>query len=262
MIVPKSLLGRGESCFKIHRSAHPNNMRTLFLLALASIFWIPLQAQQPDEDYSHIDVIVTPFYSNQGPSIEVGHFSLGLSSPKEKEFLTTIASMKGAWDKLTFPELYVAAIRLYDLGYRKEAVYWYYTAQYRGRLFSALLDKKKKGGIGSEAFELSCANNAFFELVGPYISGYAYQDTDELINIIKKVKESEQARTTDFKAIYPRVHFIKKEDWKAANDKLANGMDGLISMIEEKKEEIKSQRIEAGIEEKIRKLVNKSLPEE
>lgn len=57
--------------------------------------------------------------------------------------------MKKDWDRLTFPELYVGAIRLYDLGYRKEAVYWFYSAQYRGRQFGVLLDQTKMGTIGS-----------------------------------------------------------------------------------------------------------------
>ena len=75
--------------------------------------------------------------------------------------------MKQDWDRLTFPELYVAAIRLYDLGYRKEAVYWFYSAQYRGRQFGVLLDQTKMGSIGSPGFELLHAQNAFYQLVGP-----------------------------------------------------------------------------------------------
>src|SRR6266498_4601889 len=97
--------------------------------------------------------------------------------------------MKKDWDQLTFPELYVAAIRLYDFGYRKEAVYWFYSAQYRGRQFGVLLDQSKMGSIGSAGFELLQAQNAFFQLVGPYINGYAFGDTDGLVKVVERVQK-------------------------------------------------------------------------
>ena len=104
-------------------------------LALVAINFtsFALKAAQPESNPSHIDVYVTPYYDSKGPAVSVGRFSSGLASAKEDDFLTTIAEMKKDWDRLTFPELYVGAIRLYDLGYRKEAVYWFYSAQYRGR---------------------------------------------------------------------------------------------------------------------------------
>jgi hypothetical protein len=115
---------------------------------------LPLKAAQPEINPTHIDVHVTPYYDSKGPAVSVGRFSSGLASTKENDFLATIAEMKKNWDRLTFPELYVGAIRLYDLGYRKEAVYWFYSAQYRGRQFGVLLDQTKMGSIGS--LGLSC----------------------------------------------------------------------------------------------------------
>ena len=56
---------------------------------------------------------------SKGPVVSVGRFSSGLASAKLDEFLYH-RQMKKDWDRLTFPELYVAAIRLYDLGYRKK----------------------------------------------------------------------------------------------------------------------------------------------
>src|SRR4051812_44278535 len=86
-------------------------------------------------DPSHIEVYITPYYNSTGPVIDVGPFSKGLAAKAEPEFLATIAKMKQSWSELRFPEVYVAAIRLYDLGFRKESIYWFYSAQYRGRLF-------------------------------------------------------------------------------------------------------------------------------
>lgn len=217
-----------------------------------------LNAAQPDVNPSHIDVYVTPYYNSKGPEISAGRFSSGLASAKEGDFLATIAQMKKDWDRLTFPELYVAAIRLYDLGYRKEAVYWFYSAQYRGRQFGVLLDQTKMGSIGSPGFELLHAQNAFYQLVGPYINGYAFGDTDGLVKIVEKVQK-EGLRIPDLLAAYPGVTFRSKSEWQSANTNLADRMNDLISMLKEKKDDIKRQRIERGMEEKFSNLPNKEL---
>src|ERR1044071_3318273 len=157
------------------------NMKTfLFTLSAITFAYQALLAAQL-ENPSHIDVYVTPYYNSKGPDVSVGRFSPGLASVKESDFLATIAPMKKDWDRLTFPELYVGAIRLYDLGYRKEAVYWFYSAQYRGRQFGILLDQTRMGSIGDPGFELLHAQNAFYQLVGPYINGYAFGDIDGLV---------------------------------------------------------------------------------
>jgi hypothetical protein len=197
-----------------------------------------LQAAQPEINPWRIDAYVTPYYDSKGPSISVGRFSSGLASMKEDDFLTTIGEMKKDWDQLTFPELYVGAIRLYDLGYRKEAVYWFYFAQYRGRQFGVLLDQARMGSIGSPRFELLHTQNAFYQLAGTYINGYAFGDTDGLVKVVERVQK-EGRRIPDLEAAYPGVTFRNKNEWRSANTDLANGMNQLISMLKEKKDEIK-----------------------
>jgi hypothetical protein len=219
----------------------------------------PLKAAQPEINPSHIDVYVTPYYDSKGPAVKVGRFSSGLGSAKEDDFLTTIAEMKKDWDRLTFPELYVGAIRLYDLGYRKEAIYWFYSAQYRGRQFGVLLDQTKMGSIGSPGFELLQAQNAFYRLVGTYINGYAFGDTDGLAKIVERVQK-EGRRIPDLQVAYPGVTFRSKSEWPSANADLAAGMTQLLSMLKEKKDKIRRQRLERGVEEKFSKLTNKELP--
>jgi len=140
--------------------------KLLLALCAANLAWFALEAAQPVSNASHIDVYVTPYYNSKGPSVSIGRFSSGLASGKEDEFLATIGRMKKDWNQLTFPELYVAAIRLYDLGYRKEAVYWFYSAQYRGRQFVVLLDQSKMGSIGSAGFELFQARMPSFNWWG------------------------------------------------------------------------------------------------
>lgn len=232
--------------------------RLLFTLCAAIGVWLPLRAAPPAIDYAHIDAYVTPFYSSQGPVVRVGRFSTGLAATDEKVVLATISKMRQDWDRLTFAELYVAAIRLYDLGYRQESIYWFYSAQYRGRQFGALLDRGQMGSIGSPGFELLQAQNAFYQLVGPYINGYAFGDLDGLVKIVARVQE-EGRKLPDLEAAYAGVVFKNKGEWKAANNELADGMGKLISMLKEKKGEIKRQHIEQGVEEKFSRLTNKEL---
>ena len=232
--------------------------KLLLALYAASVASFPLEAVEPVSDASHIDVYVTPYYNSKGPSVSVGRFSSGLASAKEDEFLATIARMKKDWDQLTFPELYVAAIRLYDLGYRKEAVYWFYSAQYRGRQFGILPDQSKMGSIGSPGFELLQAQNAFFQLVGPYINGYAFGDMDGLVKVVERVQQ-EGRRIPDLQATFPGVTFRSKSEWQSANTDLADGMSKLISTLKEKKDDIKRQRVQQGIEDRFSKLTNKDL---
>jgi hypothetical protein len=232
--------------------------KLLLALYAASVASFPLEATQPVSDASHIDVYVTPYYNSKGPSVSVGRFSSGLASAKQDEFLATVTTMKKDWDQLTFPELYVAAIRLYDLGYRKEAVYWFYSAQYRGRQFGILLDQSEIGSIGSPGFELLQAQNAFFQLVGPYINGYAFGDMDGLVKVVERVQQ-EGRKMPDLQTTYPGVTFRSKSAWQSANTDLADGMSKLISTLKEKKDDIKRQRIQQDIEEKFSKLTNKEL---
>ncbi len=93
--------------------------------AIAVLTALPALAADP----GRIDAYVTPFYDSAGPVINVGKYSTGLASKTPGEFVATILRMKNQWNDLNFIELYVAAIRLYDLGYRNEATYWFYTAQ-------------------------------------------------------------------------------------------------------------------------------------
>jgi hypothetical protein len=115
------------------------------------------------------------------------------------------------------------------------------------------------GSIGSPGFELLHAQNAFYQLVGPYINGYAFGDIDGLVKIVERVQK-EGRRIPDLQAAYPGVTFKSQSDWMSANTDLANGMNQLISTLKGKKDEIRRQRIERGMEEKFSKLTSKELP--
>lgn len=213
-------------------------------------------------DPARISVYVTPFYDSKGPVIKIGRFGPGLASKDPKKFLSTIRKMQSQWLQLTFMELYVAAIRLYDLGYRNDAVYWFYTAQYRGRQFTAFLNPAKVGSVGSPAFELRAANAAFMETAGTWFNGYAFRDPNAMVGIVRRVQREGRAAIPNVAKIYPSVDFIDPRLWPAANAKLASGMDLLIAYLTQHQDEIKKQRMANGAEATFSRLSNKELPKD
>src|SRR3954467_7083147 len=228
-------------------------MKRNVIAVLVFIARIALAAGQTITDPAHIEVYITPYYNSKGPAIDVGPFSNGLAAKNETEFVATIAKMKKSWDTLNFAETYVAAIRLYDLGFRNESIYWFYSAQYRGRLFATLIDREKMGSIGNPGFELFQAQNAFQTLVGPYINGYAFGNIDELVPIIERVQRQGKV-VPDLTKIYPRVTFKPNSEWDAGNKALNEGMAKLLVTLKNEKASIKQQRIERGMEAKFSKL--------
>jgi hypothetical protein len=234
-------------------------MKLNLIALLVFIAYAGLASGQTITDPAHIDVYITPYYNSKGPTIDVGPFSSGLAAKNESEFVATISKMKQSWETLNFPEVYVAAIRLYDLGFRKEAIYWFYSAQYRGRLFASLIDREKMGNMGDPGFELYQAQNAFQQLVGPYINGFAFGDIDQLIPIIEKVQK-EGKTVPDPTKIYPGVAFKSKPEWDTGNKGLNDGMTKLLTTLKNEKASIKQQRNERGMEAKFGKLTSKDLP--
>jgi hypothetical protein len=208
---------------------------------------------------AHVDVYVTPYYNSAGPTIDVGPFSKGLNASNDAEFVGTISKMKESWNHLNFAEMYVGAICLYDRGFRNEAVYWFYSAQYRGRLFVSLLDEAKMGSIGDPGFELAHAANAFQQLVGQYINGYAFGHIDDLALILERAQKEGKA-IPDLNRVYPGVNFKNRSEWEMLNKELNEGMGGLLGMLKEQRADIKQQRVESGIEARFSKLTSKNLP--
>jgi hypothetical protein len=254
-VAPKSLATHAFPIYEMDS----NQMKLYPIALLAFVSCIGLATSQTITDPAHIDVYVTPFYNSKGPTIDVGPYSNGLAAKNEGEFVATIQRMKKSWDTLNFPEAYAAAIRLYDLGFRKESIYWFYSAQYRGRLFASLIDREKMGSMGAPGFELFQAQNAFQQLVGPYINGYAFGDIDQLVPIIERVQKEGKA-VPDLTKIYPRVAFKPKSEWHAANKALNEGLTTLLITLKNEKASIKQQRIERGMESKFGRLPSKDLP--
>jgi hypothetical protein len=102
---------------------------------------------QTTKDAGRIEIYVMPYYNSAGPKINVGQYSEGLNAKSEPKFVATISRMKQNWAKLSFIEMYVAAIRLYDMGYRNEATYWFYTASIVDAFLPRFSMRGKRAGL-------------------------------------------------------------------------------------------------------------------
>lgn len=194
-------------------------------------------------------VYVTPYYDSEGLKIAVGELSEKLAAADAKTALKLSAELKKQRDQLRAEVMYVAAIRMYDLGHKDEAVYWFYTAQFRARVFGSILDKDKVGSLGDEAFELQQAYGAFNELAGMYINGYAFGELEKLEKTLAKV--AEEAKTPpNYQKVYPKVAFAPEETWAEQNQKVSTGLTGLIDYIKANGDSIREQRKENGLEGK------------
>ncbi len=217
----------------------------LILFVLVATSSAATRASQADP----IEIYVTPFYSSDGPQVNVGQFSEGLASADRDAIRQTVGAMQQKVGSLPVVAMYVAAIRLYDLGFRDEAVHWFYAAQYRARLFEGVLDPGKVGGMGSTAFELSSAHSAFQELVGPHLNGYAGCDRKKWLAVLESVEAANKS-VPDLAGIYPSVAFIPTDQWAAKNAEVAQGLRKLAEYLETQWSEFKASRAQNNMDEK------------
>lgn len=138
------------------------------LIGLASTF---VQAQEP---VKHIDVFVVPYYrateSPYGnPQVAVARaFDERLSSDDPARIKEVEAEIRAKPDFITPMTMMVLSIRLYDMGFRDEAVFWHYAAKDRMRTISEIVS----GGIAGAIV----ATRDFAATAGPTINGYAFCD--------------------------------------------------------------------------------------
>jgi hypothetical protein len=192
---------------------------------------------------------ITPYYNFNGPQVAVGEHSKRLKDADATSIKQLAAELKNEREQLRPEVMYVTAIRLYDLGHKDEAVYWFYTAQYRARLFTAILDKEETRSIGSDAFELKQAYSAFHQLAGGYINGYAFGELDKLEKTLTQVVE-EGKSLPKYGKLYPKVKFIPEDAWPEKNREVSRGLSELIGYAKTNAGWIKEQRKKSGIEGK------------
>ncbi|HMF26988.1 MAG TPA: hypothetical protein VKG24_33395 [Pseudolabrys sp.] len=129
------------------------------------------------EPVRHIGIYVQPFYESarspdERPRVAVGPpFNDLLSSNKREDIIAARDRILATPKLITPMTMMVLAIRLYDVGLRDDAVFWFYVAKDRYLVMSEVLDVK--------AQQLALADEAvrnFATLAGPVINGYAFCD--------------------------------------------------------------------------------------
>jgi len=195
-------------------------------------------------------IYITPYYNSSGPQVNVGSFSKRLAEAKVDTIKDVASDMKKQWDSLPIEAMYVAAIRHYDLGQKDEAAYWFYSAQFRARLFVAVLSDQNGKSIGGSAFEATAAYTAFQQLVGEYINGYIGGNIDQWIVTLETVRTEAEKTIPRLAAIYPKVSFIPENSWPEKNKEIAAGISRLKDQIVKSADEIKATRKQNGIEGK------------
>jgi len=194
-------------------------------------------------------IYVTPYFDSNGSVIHVGKFSTGLASADRRQVEATVMRMKGEFHQLSVEAMYVAAIRLYEEDNRDAALYWFYSAQYRARLFRSLLKDEPIPRIGDEPFELVSAHSSFQQLAGEPINGYAGCSQQKWLATLDLVGR-EAEKLPDLEAIYPRIRFLPRGSWPEANKKERAGLQKLAKHVKANWSEMARIRAENGTDAK------------
>ena len=129
------------------------------------------------EPVRQIGIYVRPFYEaarvpGERPRVAVGKQYNDLLSSDRREDILAARDLIVAKPALVTPmTMMVMAIRLYDVGLRDDAVFWFYVAKDRYIVLSDVLNVKTP--------QLAQADDAvrnFATLAGPVINGYAFCD--------------------------------------------------------------------------------------
>jgi len=153
-------------------------MRHLVLAAcVLAAFLTPSAEGHAAEPVTRIDIYVEPYYAASRtladpPVVRVGEpFDALLSSLRPDDIVAARDRVAEQPDRVTPMTMMVLAIRLYDIGRRDDAVFWFYAAKGRYITLASVIDIAAAG-----LAEVDAAMGAVVQLAGPVINGYAFCD--------------------------------------------------------------------------------------
>jgi len=129
------------------------------------------------EPVRRISIHVQPYYEaartpDGKPRVAVGQNYDGLLSSNRKEDILAAKERIESDPRVVTPmTMMVLAIRLYDVGLRDDAVFWFYAAKSRYTTLEDVIDIRMSGLIAPGE-----AVKSFAVLAGPFINGYAFCD--------------------------------------------------------------------------------------
>jgi hypothetical protein len=149
-------------------------LRLLGLLAGLLSAQLPAAAAEP---VRRIGIYVQPYYEaapapDAAPRVAVGKSFDGLlASLRREDILAARDKLMAQPTRVTPMTMMVLAIRLYEVGLRDEAVFWFYAAKDRAVIFADVIDTRGPALAGAMQ-----AVASFATLAGPAINGYAFCD--------------------------------------------------------------------------------------
>jgi hypothetical protein len=176
----------------------PNRALPMIMLAAAACAGAAAtQAPSRDADtkpVKQIDIYVTPYYVSAKtldghPSVAVATmFDTQLSSNKREDILAVRDAIQAQSKLITPMTLMVLAIRLYDVGLRDDAVFWFYVAKNRYLTMADVVDMK-----APSLAAVNGAMDAFHTLAGPFINSYAFCNLAKQLDAeVKSIAWTEQ----------------------------------------------------------------------
>jgi hypothetical protein len=158
----------------------------VFVLSIHVQTFAETVGKETIEKVTYLPIYVTPFYSGpkkQGelPSeVNTGmaEFDKLLKTNNKNDILKVRDLINKDNARVTPMTLFILSARLFDVGEKDEAVFWFYTARDRFRVTQK---------VGDNIFLATAldTSNSFNELMGPSINGYAFCDIDKQVKTIK-----------------------------------------------------------------------------
>lgn len=124
-----------------------------------------------------IGVYVTPYYfsaktpDGQPQVAVIAAYNAQLASNKREDIVAVRDAILANPSVITPMTLMVLSIRLYDVGLRDDAVFWFYVAKNRYLTTDAVLDMHSPS-----LADVRVTMKDFYTLVGPFINSYAFCD--------------------------------------------------------------------------------------
>jgi len=153
----------------------PTSIPSLLAALCAGVLAVP--AVHAADPVRHIGIYVTPYYEAARdaagtPKITVAKaYDALLASNRREDVVRARDDIAKNNALLTPMTLMVLAIRLYDVGLRDDAVFWFYAAKNRYFTLEGVADVRSP-----QLAQVEDAVKSFATLAGPVINGYAFCD--------------------------------------------------------------------------------------
>lgn len=213
------------------------------LFCLLLLLAVPALAQTTVDPVKRARLRVDPFYQSarhpdDPPLVNVApRFDKLLASTNANDILRVRDEIERDPGRVTPMTLMVLALRLYDVGQRDDAVFWFYVAKNRYHLLSNVADMK-----APPLAPAAEAMNAFGRLAGPILNGYAFCDVD---------KQRETAlRAADWTARHPYEVLLLPQIPARPGDRKENYQKALADLLAQ----VKRERDYLAVPENVGKL--------